>query len=81
MLALTLSSDPEVLEWFSSDRDSLAYLHKAGVNAARPSRSIKNLLDDEKVPRVFIVMAGILSLWPNYKSSSLSRSHLPRLSY
>jgi predicted nucleotide-binding protein len=54
ILALTMSTDPEVQAWFSSD-DSLAYANKRDVLPRGLARLVKNLVEGKKPPRVFIV--------------------------
>jgi predicted nucleotide-binding protein len=54
ILALTMSTDPEIQEWFSSD-DAVRYANKRDVLPPDLVRLVKNLLEDRKSPRVFIV--------------------------
>lgn len=54
LLALTMSIDPEVQEWFTSD-GSVAYVNKRDVRPQELVRLVKNLIEGRKSPRVFIV--------------------------
>jgi predicted nucleotide-binding protein len=54
ILALTMSTDPEVQAWFTSD-DSVAYANKRDVPPSDIARQVMNLVEGTKSPRVFIV--------------------------
>jgi predicted nucleotide-binding protein len=54
ILALTLSTDPEVERWFTND-DSVAYASKISVSPHDLARLVENLIAGERRPRVFIV--------------------------
>jgi predicted nucleotide-binding protein len=54
IVALTMSTDPEVQEWFTSD-DTVAYADKKSVLPNQLARIVKNLLEGNQSPRVFVV--------------------------
>jgi predicted nucleotide-binding protein len=54
MIALTMSTDPEIQEWFTSD-ETVAYADKRNVQPNQLVRLVKNLLEGTANPRVFIV--------------------------
>lgn len=54
ILALTLSTDPEVERWFTND-DSVAYASKINVSPRDLARLVENLVAGDRHPRVFIV--------------------------
>jgi CheY-like chemotaxis protein len=54
IIALTMSTDPEIQEWFTSD-ETVAYADKRNVDPSQLVRLVKNLLEGIATPRVFIV--------------------------
>lgn len=54
IIALTMSTDPEVQEWFTSD-ETVAYADKRTAQPVHLTRLVKNLLEGRESPRVFVV--------------------------
>ena len=77
ILALTMSTDPEVEEWFTND-ESVAYANKRDVRPQDLPRLVKNLVEGRKSPRVFVVHgrdSQVLSALTTFLSRNLSIAH------
>jgi len=72
VLALTMSTDPEVQEWFTSD-ESVAFANKRDVAPPDLARLVKNLMEGKRLPRVFIVHGRDAALLEDFKAFLLQK--------